>query len=392
MGGGRITARILVTVLLLGTTAVPHAAARQRGCEAPTGGIRSSARILCGLHHQGSLTVSKEAGLGRMAIGPKKKAAVLRREEGIVTLLDLRRPRSPRVMGHYDDGAQDSLDGDVVFSHDGRYLFYARQTANFSKEGIHVLDVSDPRSPALVSYAVAGGSLRVGYHRAGDEEWVVVLDAITGLVVYRFERNSGQLIPVHVDAMPALKVGGPVSAGIAFDKDPATKKTLMYVTTGKTGLQIFDFSDPSFPVEIGTWAEEPGLGALAVDTAKGRRDVYVATEYWFNRSRQPQVIRLDARKLGSIKKTDTLALKVPPDDRWRIQQVEVIKGEVFVAHSHAGLVVFDRKGRVSRVARIPGRSVLAPPVVAPSAYGLGVSGRRIYLTDSAAGTVNVLAR
>src|SRR5687768_15360782 len=98
-------------------------------------------RYLCRMRVVGSRVVSETAGLGNIefkgALG-----AVLQRDEGIVALLDMSNPTMPKTVGRYDDGATDSFDGDLAFSKDGSFLFYARQTHQFSKDGVHVLDVS----------------------------------------------------------------------------------------------------------------------------------------------------------------------------------------------------------------------------------------------------------
>lgn len=336
--------------------------------------------------------VTGEGGIGSIAVAGKV-GAVLQRDEGTVALLDLKNSARPKVVGRYEDPAPTSLDGDVAFSKDGKYLFYARQTRDFAKEGIHVLNVEDPATPTLVSYAPAGGSLRVAYHHDGDAEWVVLLDAITGLVVYRFERASGQLVPVHVDPLPALKVGGPMSGGVVVDpKDPGTGAPLLYVTTGRTGLQVFDFSDPAAPAELGSWTEETGLASIAVSAARRSRTVYVATEYWFDAGREPQVIELDARDLGAIEAKRRFSFGAPADDLWRVQEIAMAGSELYVAHSHLGLLVLDRRGRVARVARVPGATAVEPPIVAPYAYGVAPSSGRAYVTDAASGLLWTLRR
>lgn len=100
------------------------------------------------------------------------------------------RPSDPRTLY---DGAEDSLDGDLVFSSDGKWLFYARQTRQFSNDGVHVLDVSDAQNPRLASYQPGGGTFRIDYYRSGDAEYVIVLDAVDGLVINRFVRETGAL-------------------------------------------------------------------------------------------------------------------------------------------------------------------------------------------------------
>src|SRR5688572_2887908 len=131
----------------------------------------------------GAIEVSKAGGLGRVELHGDL-AAVLQRDEGIVALVDVSNRARPRVVGRYDDGATQSLDGDLAFSSDGRWLFYARQTVQFSRDGLHVIDVSDPKQPTLRVYQPGGGALRVAHYDDGTDEWVVLMDAVTGMVVY----------------------------------------------------------------------------------------------------------------------------------------------------------------------------------------------------------------
>jgi hypothetical protein len=338
----------------------------------------------------GSLKVSEKGGLGRIEMAGKV-GAVLQRTEGIVAVLDMKNPARPKVVGRYDDQAKDSYDGDLAFTHDAKFLFYARQTKNFSKEGIHVLNVEEPSEPRLVSYAPAGGSFRIAYHYDGDAEWVILHDAITGLVIYRFERNSGQLIPVHVDALPALKVGGPASSGLYLDpEDPETGKPLLYATTGRTGLQIFDLSNPADPVEVGAWRDEVGLAEVVVDTSGKRRAVYVATEYWFKKPLVPEVFRLNADDLGDIKKVSSIGFDAPADDLWRVQGMALSGGRLHIAHSHLGLVMTTPAGGFRGVARIAAPSNLDPPFAAPFAMDVAVAKGKIYLSDAASGRLSIL--
>lgn len=335
--------------------------------------------------------VSKDGGLGRIELHGKT-GAVLQRDEGTVALLDLKDPRRPKVVGRYDT-AVDSLDGDLAFSADGNWLFYARQTSNFDEEGVHVLDVSDPANPTLAFYLPAGGAYRVQYIKQGDAEWVVLLDAIDGLVVSRFIPETGALVPVHVDPLPALKVGGPASAGFFYEpKDPALKIPLLYVSTGKTGLQVFDYSDPTAPVELGAWSDV-GLAEIEVQATKRSRTVYAASEYWFAKTLKPEIFVLDATKLDAIKEKRKIGLGLPPAEANFVQGMALYSGELHVAHSSKGLVVFDaRTGRkleshVAKGARNPNAGVQG----APYAIDVEIARYRAYVTDAALGTVSVIS-
>ena len=307
-------------------------------------------RSSCGMTKLGAIEVSEEKGIGQIEVRGNL-AAVVQREDGRVALVDVSDPAAPRVLGRYDGNTgrpelDDPFDGDVAFSHDGRFLFYARQTHSFSNDGLHVIDISDPSDPSLVEYVPGGGTLRVAYHRAGGVEYVVTLDAIAGTIVFRFERTAtgGTLIPIHVDALPALKVGGPASAGLFVDpQDDRLGKPLLYISTGRTGLQVFDFSDPAHPVLLGSWSTS-GLADIEVDATAEGRTVYAATEYWFTASTLPRIVELDATDLAAIREVARFSPSdpaYPAGIPWRVQGLELFGGRLFVAHSHAGLGVLD---------------------------------------------------
>jgi hypothetical protein len=347
----------------------------------PSGAAASASRrepSACAFRRAGSVEVSKTGGLGRIELHGKV-GAVLQRDEGTVAMLDLSNPERPRRVGEYADGITDSFDGDLAFSEDGNWLFYARQTHQFSKDGIHVLNVTDPAAPMLMNYQPTGGAYRIAYYKDDAGEWIVLLDATHGLVVYRFEPTTGQLIPVYVDALPALKVGGPASAGIAIEKE------LMYITTGRTGLQIYDMSDPTSPSIVGTW-DEVGLAEVEVDG----RIAFAATEYWFDASIEPEVVVLDVAKPGKIEEIERLDFGGNALEGERVQGMALDHGTLLVAHSGKGLISPDPgPGCTAKTSgkRNEGAGVMGAPYAMDVEVG---SGGDVYVTDAATGVLTVL--
>lgn len=307
-------------------------------------------------------------------------------------MLDISDPTRPKVLGRYDDGASQSLDGDLAFSSDGKWLFYARQTVQFSRDGLHVLNISDPKQPSLASYHPAGGAFRVAHYDDGSAEWVVVLDAIAGMVVYRFEPTTGALVPVHVNALPALKVGGPASAGLVIQEDPILDKPLLYASTGETGVEVFDFSDPTSPALLGSWAKL-GLAEIEVVVEGKRRTIYGAAEYWFNKTNPPHVVELDASKLDAIKKEGALSVGCKTDDSLRVQGMALVGDDLYVANSTAGLPVYFGSNwfRFTPVTRAAQNSEAG---YQGSAYVFDVEwdGRFLYATDAATGFLTIVKR
>lgn len=338
-----------------------------------------------------SVEVSKDAGLGRIEI-KGGMAAILQRDEGIVSMVDISNPSRPKVVGRFDDDASQSLDGDLAFSSDGRWIFYARQTVQFSRDGIHVLDVSDPTAPQLASYQPGGGALRVDYFDDGTTEWVVSMDAIAGLVVYRFEPTAGVLIPVHVSPLPELKVGGPASAGIQIIQDPILEKPLMYAATGKTGVEVYDFSDPTNPQLLGAWPDL-GLAEIEVEVSGKERTIYGASEYWFDPQQEPVVVELDASNLSKIKRVRVFTTGSEPDDRFRVQGMAVKGSTLFAAHSELGLVMFTRRlGHGRLLATFDDERNTAAGVLGQENYTFDVEFRKdlAFVTDAATGTLTII--
>jgi hypothetical protein len=362
----------------------------------PDARVAGAALRSCGLSKVGALEVSEAAGLGRVEVHGKI-AAVLARDEGIVSLVDVSKPAKPKVLGTYDGGleqqrAGESLDGDLAFSSDGRWLFYARQSTQMSADGLHVIDVSDPAAPALRHFQQQGGSYRVALHETEDATYAITLDAIEGLVVNLFEPTIGALIPLFSDPKPAARrVGGPASAGLFVDpKDPKLGVPLLYATSGTTGLQVYDLSAPESPVLLGTW-DEAGLAEVEVVRTKKKRTVYVATEYWFKKDNKPEVIALDATDLGSIQEKRRISLGLPATDEFRVQGMDVSAGRLYVAHSQAGLIAYTLSGHEAGYFNDLGeRNEAAKVLGEPYAFDVEAAKGVLYVTDASTGTLTVV--
>lgn len=394
---------LALTLALLLAPALP-AAAIHEPAKCPMHGTHSGAhpRTGCQMTPLGSVEVSASKGIGQIEVRGGL-AAVVQREDGLVALVDVSDPAAPRVLGRYDGNTgrpelDDPFDGDVVFSWDGRFVFYGRQTHDFSNDGLHAIDVSDPALPQRVAYAPGGGTLRVAYHRSGEEEYVITADAVLGITVFRFVRTAagGGLIPVHVDAQPALKVGGPASAGLVVEpNDPALGIPLLYVTTGSTGLQVFDFSDPVEPVQLGAWSAS-GLADLEVVATPSGRTLYAATEYWFAASTVPRIVVLDATNLGAIVERQRFSPGEPDYGsgvNWRVQGLDFAEGRLYVAHSHGGVGVIDAcclldppRGATTDLG--DGNTAGEFPTIAPYAMDVEVAGGVVFVTDASTGRLS----
>lgn len=386
-------ARVLLTgAALVAAVAAPSGA---HGCHVPPPPGSPSA---CGIKKVGSVEVSEAAGAGRVEVHGKL-AAVLQRDEGIVSLVDVSKPGKPKVFGRYDGGLEQqragkSLDGDLAFSSDGKWLFYARQSTQMSADGLHVIDVSDPAAPQLLHYQPEGGTFRVALYETESATYVITMDAIGGLVINRFDptNTAGVLVPVYMDPQPALtRVGGPASAGLFVDpKDPKLGVPLLYATSGTTGLQVYDLSTPEEPALVGSW-EETGLADVEVVRTKGSRTVYAATEYWFDETIEPEVVVLDATDLGKITAKKPIGLNLPAAEEFRAQGITIDKGHLYVAYSSLGLVEFDLKGHpVGYVNDLGERNEGSTELSETYAFDVDAVKGLLYVTDGATGTLTLV--
>lgn len=346
----------------------------------------------------GRVEVSEAAGAGRVEVHGKI-AAVLQRDEGIVSLVDVSKPDQPKVLGRYDGGVEGqragkSLDGDLAFSSDGKWLFYARQSTQMSADGVHVIDVSDPSAPTLRFYQPEGGTFRLAVYETEGTTYVVTMDAIGGLVVNRFDATTGALAPVFADPQPAARrVGGPASAGLVVDpKDPKLGIPVLYASSGTTGLQVYDLSTPEQPALIGSWGET-GLAEIELVRTKKSRTVYAATEYWFNESLVPEVVVLDLTKLDAIKERKRFGLRMAAAEEFRIQGMTIDQGRIYVAHSSLGLVGFDSAGHpVEHIADLGDRNESSTELSDTYAFDVEASKGLLYVTDAASGTLTLARR
>jgi hypothetical protein len=391
----RTTAAIAAALVLGAALAAPSAA---HGCHVPDPKVAAAAAKACGMSKVGAVEVSEAAGIGRVEVHGKI-AAVLGRDEGIVSLVDVGKPGAPKVVGRYDGGiegqrAGKSLDGDLAFSSDGRWLFYARQSTQLSADGLHVLDVSDPAAPALRHFQQQGGSYRVALYEGESATYVITMDAIEGLVVNRFDPTNaaGALVPVFADPQPALRrVGGPASAGLFVDpKDPKLGVPLLYASSGTTGVQVYDLTTPERPALVGSWGET-GLAEVEVVRTRKSRTIYAATEYWFDESTKPEVVVLDAGDLGAISEKSRFSLGLPATEEFRIQGMAIDGGRIHVAYSSAGLVAFDLDGHEAGYFNDLGdRNENATELSQPYAFDVEAAKGLLFATDGASGTLTLL--
>lgn len=392
---------VLAPALAVGLLAGAGLASSQPPCALATTVSSAPVPASCRLTLVGALDLA-DGGLGQVAVHGDLAALVLR-DAGRVALVDLADPTAPTLLGTYDGGTgqpqlDHPLDGDVAFSRDGTLLFHARQTSDWSNEGLHVLDVTDPTAPVRTDLAPQGGMLRVATAVVDGRELVATLDATHGLTIFEAVRTplGARAVPVFVDALPALKVGGPASGGLEFlVDDPVTGGALLVAADGTTGLQLYDVTDPSDVAVVGAWSDA-GLAAVAVELRAGRRLVHAATEYWFDASTPPELVTLDTTDPGAITVVARRSLGYDGALAWKLGGLHLDGDELLVAHGHAGLAALDPvTGTVVRSTTDLGtRDGLHPTYTFLGWYAMDVAstGDHVLVTDAVTGELRVLQR
>lgn len=394
------TRHVLTTVLVAGLLAGGLATATAP-CELVADVSSTPRPDSCRLALVGAVDVA-DGGLGQVDVHGDLAAVVLR-DEGQVALVDLSDPTTPTVLGTYDGGTGQArldhpLDGDVAFSADGTLLFHARQTSDWSNEGLHVLDVSDPAAPVRTDLAPQGGMLRVATAVVGGRELVATLDATHGLTLFEAVRTplGAKVVPLFLDPLPELKVGGPASGGLEFVvDDPVTGGAVLVSADGTTGLQLYDVTDPTDVALLGGW-DESGLAAVAVEFRDGRRLVHAATEYWFDDTTPPDLVTLDTTDPAAITEVVRRNLGYGGELAWKLGGLHLDGDELLVAHGHAGAAALDPvAGTVLRSTTDLGTPAIPHPTymfLGWYAMDVATHDGHVLVTDAVTGELRVFAR
>ena len=210
-----------------------------------------------------------------------------------------------------------------------------------SYSGLQVIDISDPRNPAIIG-SVDTPDSACGVAVSGNAAYVV--DSYSGLQVIDISDPRNPAIIGSVD-MPGYAYGVAVSG------------TTAYVADSYSGLQVIDISDPRNPTIIGS-----------VDTPNFARGVAVSgtTAYVADWDSGLQVIDIsDPRNPTIIGSVDT------PDYAWG---VAVSGTTAYVANYNSGLQVIDISD--------PKNPAIIGSVDTPGyAYGIAISGTTAYVAD-----------
>lgn len=132
------------------------------------------------------------------------------------------------------------------------------------KEGLHIIDVSDPTTPTLLSTYDAPG---------GDPDSLFYYDVkVSGNTAYAINSDYGLVvIDVSDPTAPTLISELPFAPGSRSFRSLVVDGTTVYLASRSAGLQIVDVSDPLVPLLLGTFTS-----ADAWDVAVSGNVAYVA--------------------------------------------------------------------------------------------------------------------
>lgn len=147
-------------------------------------------------------------------------------------------PNPPEIIGSYNTSG--SMRGVELY---GDYLFAADGTA-----GVHVIDISNPASPAWVAtYNTPGDAWRL----AADGNYLYVADGSSGL----------QVLDISNPAAPTLE-GSYNTPGTAYGIE--ISGTHAFIADASYGLQVINISNPAAPTLAGTYNTLGESNAVAI--------------------------------------------------------------------------------------------------------------------------------
>lgn len=230
-----------------------------------------------------------DAVLGEMDVKKDLAAIAVAFPESGFLLFDVADPSQPKLLSWYRGSQceQTIIDVDcgafIDISSDGKTVFLAVQSLSVvpggrpdpnvrpvSQPGVEVVDVSDPRKPALAqtypvisqggvhtarSHAIGEGPAGGGPREPG--EYVFAIANGVGIDISRLERDaSGKPSLTQVATLPLYD-----EHDTLIQNDPITGRTYLYVAAGLgSGFFVYDVTDPADPEPVAEWDLTPQCG------------------------------------------------------------------------------------------------------------------------------------
>lgn len=272
--------------------------------------------------------------------------------DGGVYIFSLADPEEPRLTGVFRLPGNVGGDRSLEATDDGNWIVLGTESFDCANHlnpfapGLFLIDARDKANPKLADYLPDPGVHSVIVHAVAGKDVVVTLggDATSqGQNIWEIDRSAGKLIPIG--AVPIAHDGA------AYD-DPELGLPVFYIT-GKTTLDVYDFSDPAAPKKLGAWTppdvENHYVHAVTMDLIEGRRILAVESEDWGDLT-SPLWI-LDATDLDNIELIATYEnpAQAPahaggengPSLAFSTHNPRFEDGILYMAHYHAGIWVLD---------------------------------------------------
>lgn len=249
-------------------------------------------------------------------------------------ILDISNPKLPALLGNYNAfGGISAVD--VVAN-----------TAYISSTlGLHVLDVNNPNSPLLLST----------YNNAGNAKSITVVAEVAYVTD---DMNGLEFIDVSDPSTPTF-LGNFFSFGSAIDVEVVGNLILLAEST--SGLRIINNSDPMMPEEFGIYNTSGSASGVAVQG----NTVYVA-----DATSGLQIVDITSRTMP-----DSAGSYATPGTA---RDVAVVGNIAYVADGNAGLQVLDISDTTNPV-------LLASHATQGDAKSVTVSNNLVYVVDEISG-------
>ena len=272
------------------------------------------------------------------------KAYVASRRNGLY-VLDVSNPASPAIIGFYNTSSAYgvAIDGAIAYLADGN-------------AGLRIFDVSDPQAPKLISTVDTPGSAeRVRIGSFSGKKCAVVADGWGGAV--RIVDVTAPASPVEISSFPSA------SPTVA---DTKIVGNILYISGLSNGLQVFDVGNPSQPILRGTYTNGSNEGSIEVVGTTVYIGVSFGTGYMrvLNASNPSNITKLYEGDWGHS-----------------LEQIRISNGFAFVAAGQGGFKVFSLASpsnpsllaTVKGLGPVGGLTVNGTTLMAGSGYeGLGI--------------------
>ncbi len=261
-------------------------------------------------------------GVDVFTIGSNTYAVVASEYDDGIQLVDITNPASPAAAGSLNDTGSTVLDGpqgvDVFTIGSNTYA----AVASFVDGGIQIIDITNPASPAAAGNLTDTGSSVLDGARDVD---VFTIGSNTYAAVVSLDEDGIQLVDITNPASPAaagsLDDTGSTVLGGARGVDVFTIGSNTYAAVAaeyEDGIQLVDVTNPASPVAAGSLKEGQGGsqdldGSYAVDTFTIGSNTYAAVVGEADNGLQIVDITNPASltATGSIGDTGTTRLKSP---------------------------------------------------------------------------------